>query len=115
MAQLFFAFLCVVGISIGQILFKLCANGFTKAGSFYDFRSLSILLLALVLYGITTIGWIWVLQKIDLGRAYPIMALAFVIVPCLSYLFLGESFNRQYFVGTALIMAGILISVGSKI
>ena len=86
-----------------------------KAGSFYDFRSLSILFSALVLYGITTIGWVWVLQKVELGRAYPMMALAFVIVPCLSYVLLGESFNKQYFVGTAFIIFGILISVGSKI
>lgn len=105
------AIICVIGIAIGQILFKLSAAALKQSGSFFDIRTMVILGSALVLYGVTTIAWVWVLQKIDLGKAYPLMALAFVLVPIGSHLFLGERFSPQYFVGVALIMAGIVVTV----
>ncbi|GAN59975.1 DMT family transporter [Acetobacter cibinongensis] len=115
MIDIFFAILCVIGISIGQILFKVSANGFHKAGSFTDPTALGVLLVALALYGVTTIGWVWVLQRSELGRVYPFMALAFAIVPLLSYIFLHENFTWQYAVGVFLIISGILVSIGQKL
>ena len=105
------AILCVLGIAIGQILFKLSANSLDQTSSFFAPKTASILLAALTLYGITTIAWIWVLQKIELGQVYPLMALAFVLVPIGSHMVLGERFQPQYFVGVALIMIGIVVAV----
>ncbi|HEY2255024.1 MAG TPA: EamA family transporter [Variovorax sp.] len=105
------ALLCVLGIAAGQILFKLSAAAMQKAGSFLDPRGLLILFVALGLYGITTLAWVWVLQQIELGRVYPLMALAFVVVPLGSHFLLGERFQIQYFVGVALIVAGIVVAV----
>lgn len=107
------ALLCVIGISVGQILFKLCASSLQKSGSFFHADTLILLVSALALYGITTIGWIWVLQKIELGKAYPLMALAFVLVPIGSHFILGERFQYQYFIGIALIMSGIVVAIKS--
>ena len=105
------AILCVFGIAAGQILFKLSATAMHRAGSFIDPRSLTILFVALVLYGITTLAWVWVLQKIELGRAYPLMALAFVLVPIGSYFVFDERFHLQYFIGVAMIMLGIFVTI----
>jgi drug/metabolite transporter (DMT)-like permease len=66
---------------------------------------------AMYLYGITSVAWVWVLQKVELGRVYPLMALAFVLVPPGSHFVFGERFHSQYFVGVAMIMAGIIIAV----
>ncbi|WP_277593952.1 4-amino-4-deoxy-L-arabinose-phospho-UDP flippase [Pseudomonas chlororaphis] len=107
----FLAVLCVVGIAAGQILFKLSAASMERAGSFFDLRSLIILTGALALYGVTTIAWVWVLQKIELGRAYPLMAIAFVLVPIGSYFVFGERFQTQYFVGVLMIIFGILVTL----
>lgn len=107
------AIICVVGIAVGQILFKLSAQSLHKAGSFFDIGTLALLFAAFALYGVTTIAWVWVLQKVELGRVYPLMAMAFVLVPIGSYLFLGERFNPQYFIGVALIAVGIIIAVRS--
>lgn len=115
MTDIFFAILCVIGISIGQILFKISANGFNKAGSFMDPTAMSVLLVALILYGVTTIGWVWLLQRSELGRVYPFMALAFAIVPFLSHFFLHENFTWQYALGVFLIVSGILVSLGQKL
>jgi drug/metabolite transporter (DMT)-like permease len=105
------AIICVLGIAAGQILFKLCASTLQRTGSFFAIETLTTLFFALALYGITTIAWIWVLQKIDLGRVYPLMALAFVIVPIASHFIFGEQFKTQYFVGVALIIFGIIVTV----
>jgi drug/metabolite transporter (DMT)-like permease len=105
------ALICVLGIAGGQILFKMSASALQRTGNILDPRALVILFIALALYGVTTIAWVWVLRKIELGRAYPLMALAFVIVPIGSYLFLGERFNSQYLIGVGLIVAGIIVAV----
>ena len=105
------AILCVFGIAIGQILFKLSAASFKSAGTLYDARGLTVLAAAFLLYGITTIGWVWVLRNVELGRAYPLMALAYVVVHIMAYFMLGERFSSQYVLGVALIVVGIVISV----
>ena len=105
------AVLCVIGIAAGQVLFKQTAASLSRTGSFADPSTFAILVCALILYGATTLAWIWVLQKIDLGRAYPLMALSFVLVPIGSYLAFGERFHSQYFVGIALIVTGIVVAV----
>lgn len=105
------AILCVVGLAIGQILFKLSATSLTQTGSFFAPKTATTLLVAMTLYATTTIAWVWVLQKVELGRVYPLMALAFVLVPLGSYFILGERFQSQYFVGVALIMIGIVVAV----
>jgi drug/metabolite transporter (DMT)-like permease len=105
------AIICVVGIATGQILFKLSAASLQRTGSFFDPSTPVTLVSAFALYGLTTIAWVWVLQKIELGRVYPLMALAFVLVPIGSHVFLGERFQPQYFIGVALIMVGIFFAV----
>lgn len=107
----FVAFICVLGIAIGQILFKLSAVSLQRTGSFFHPGTLTTLLAAFALYGITTLAWVWVLQKIELGKVYPLMALAFVMVPIGSYLVFGEKFQPLYFLGVAVITAGIVITV----
>ncbi|MGF6489437.1 4-amino-4-deoxy-L-arabinose-phospho-UDP flippase [Pseudomonas frederiksbergensis] len=107
----FIAFICVLGIAAGQILFKLSATSLQKSGNFFDPTTLLTLFSAFALYGITTIAWVWVLQKIELGKVYPLMALAFVLVPIGSHLFFGERFQPQYFLGVAIIITGIVFAV----
>ena len=107
----FVAIMCVVGIAVGQVLFKLSAISLQRTGSFLDPRTLGVLTVAVALYGATTIAWVWVLQKVELGRVYPLMALAFALVPIGSNVFLGERFHPQYFVGVAMIVTGIVIAV----
>ena len=107
------AVLCVVGIACGQILFKLTANALAETGSIFAGKTFTILFCALALYGVTTLGWIWVLQKGNLSRIYPIMALSFVFVPILSHFLLGEKFNTQYFVGVGLLLCGIVLTIKS--
>jgi drug/metabolite transporter (DMT)-like permease len=103
--------LCVFGIVVGQILFKVSASALAEGGTFFSARWLVSLVGAFALYGVTSVGWVWALQKVDLGRIYPLMALAFVLVPIASHFTFGESYPPQYFVGIAMIVVGILVAV----
>ncbi len=107
------AVICIVGIAIGQILFKLTANSLAETGSIFATKTLTVLFCALALYGLTTLLWIYVLQKGNLSRIYPIMALSFVFVPILSHFVLGEKFNTQYFLGVAVLIGGIVLTIKS--
>jgi drug/metabolite transporter (DMT)-like permease len=105
------AILCVIALAVGQVLFKMSATALTESDSFFAIKPAKTLFAAMCLYGITSVAWVWVLQKVELGRVYPLMALAFVLVPLGSHFVFGERFQPQYFVGVAMIMAGIIIAV----
>lgn len=113
MPIIFIALLCVIGMATGQLLFKAGATLLSESGSFFSPKTAAVLFLAFTIYGLTTLAWIWTLQKTDLGKIYPLMALSFVLVPIGSYFFLGELFRPQYFLGVTLIMIGIMMAVYS--
>jgi drug/metabolite transporter (DMT)-like permease len=101
---------CVLAIASGQLLFKLSATSLSENGLRGVVLSPS-LLGALTIYGLATVGWIWQLQSIELSRAYPFMALSFVVVPLLSALVLNEPIDARYWAGTVMIIGGILLTL----
>lgn len=103
------AILCVLGLAAGQLLFKLSATALSESASLFPLRAAISFVAAMGLYSITSIAWVWVLQKVDLGRVYPLMALAFVLVPLGSHFVFGEKFSEQYVVGVILIALGIVV------
>jgi len=107
------AFLCVACIAAGQLLFKISAMASTEAGSFFSRKALLAFMVAIVIYGLTSIGWIFVLRRLDLGKVYPLMALAFIIVPVGSFLVFGERLSLNYWLGVALIFVGVILALRS--
>jgi drug/metabolite transporter (DMT)-like permease len=102
--------LCVCGIATGQILFKLAANAMAANGGKFWSGGGAILGSALLLYGFTTLAWIWVLQRSELGKIYPMMALAFVLVPVASHFVFGETLSWRYGVGCVLLVTGVVLT-----
>jgi len=111
--QFIFIVATVILLAIGQILFKVAATKIDLAGQgimtsvFFN----STLIVALVIYAIATFCWLMVLKGIPLRLAYPFAALGFFIVPLLSYLFLDEPLQATSFIGAAIIMAGVYVSL----
>lgn len=102
----------VLGISCGQLLLKLAAvHSANESG-----QPLSLLngymLAGVLVLGLSTLLWTWILRGIPLSTAYPFMALAFVLVPMLGYVLLGESLSPRQLVGTALIVLGVWVVAG---
>lgn len=100
---------CVLGIAIGQILFKQAAMSIQVATAWQDWVFNGWLLSALVLYGATTLFWVWILRQAPLHLAYPFMGLAFIIVPCMEYFFFGTAVSVRTLLGGALILAGVVL------
>lgn len=97
-------------IAAGQVLFK-----FTSASTgAFGVRGLlqlalnPLLIAALVLYGVGTLVWIYVLKSVPLTIAYSFMGLTFCFVPLLAQVFLGETVTLRYAFGAALIVAGMI-------
>ncbi|MGH6926079.1 MAG: EamA family transporter [Propylenella sp.] len=104
---------CVAAIVAGQLLFKLVAIelGAQNLMALATSPKAAFLLgVALLLYAAATFAWVWVLQGAPLSRAYSFMSLSFVAVPILAAMFLGETLSIRAAAGTALIVAGILVS-----
>tara|TARA_B110000008_G_C16708489_1_gene459777 strand:+ start:88 stop:468 length:381 start_codon:yes stop_codon:yes gene_type:complete len=111
-----FAFL----MSTGQMLFKKTAisikalsSEIGEAASIIDsiLRAIQIpwFYSALIIYGLATILWLYILQRIPLSIAYPFSALAMLIVPIFSYIIFNEKLTYSYFMGSILIVSGIAI------
>ena len=108
--------LCVLGISLGQMLFKKAALSIPDAANWQHWVFNGWLITALALYGITTLLWIWVLRHAPLHLAYPFMGLAFLVVPVLAWALLGEPLTWQSLAGGALITGGVaLASFGGQL
>ena len=103
--------LCAAGIGAGQVLFKLASNRLAVSSSPTDFLFLLIVGASFALYGITSIAWIWILQRTPLSSAYAVLAATYVIVPLCAMLIFGESIKPTYWIGAALIGFGIFITM----
>lgn len=95
--------------AIGQVLFKLGADG---ASSFADFINLRTIT-GIALYGISTILWISTLAKLPLSRVYAFTVLTFVLVYLASFILLGEPLRAPVIIGATLVLSGlVVITVG---
>jgi drug/metabolite transporter (DMT)-like permease len=101
-----------VVIAAGQILFKRAAGQVSaNPGSSWilDVAKLPTMWLAVFLYAAATLLWVRILMTVPLSRAYPFMALAFVLVPAAGYFLFAESVTGRQAIGTALIVAGVVV------
>lgn len=105
-----YTILCVVCISIGQLLFKKAATALPENPQILDWLLNGWLIASLMLYGLTTLGWVWILRHAPLHLAYPFMGLAFLIVPTLAWLLFNEPLHWRTLVGGALILAGVALA-----
>jgi len=102
-------YLCMFALGVGQILFKSAATASNGGRLLASPRALALLAAALLLYAFTTIAWINALRYVPLNKGYPIMALAYVVVPILSWYFLGERVTSTYWIGVVLLVAGVVV------
>jgi len=102
---------CMLGISVGQILFRVGAQRIDASRWLASIAGNLWLAIALAVYGVATLLWVHVLRTAPLSRVYPLFALAFVVVPVLEAVLLGAPLRRQAVFGGAVIVAGVAIAV----
>jgi drug/metabolite transporter (DMT)-like permease len=58
--------------------------------------------------------WILAIEDLELGYAFPFMALSFVLIPVAASLFLGERISIIQLIGLGLVFAGVTLSAASR-
>ncbi len=100
-------------LSIGQVLFKKASISFPNEITIINiikFIFSPYLISACFLYASATLFWVYILRTVPLNKAYPLIALSFVIVPIISYFFLKETLSIRYGVGIIFILIGISLT-----
>jgi drug/metabolite transporter (DMT)-like permease len=112
--------LSVVFASCGQVLFKkgmaLLGTQNISANMSNMFRTLISIVFSpwvftgLVLYGLSTLLWLFALSKTTLNYAYPFTILTFILVMAASYFIFSETIPLNRMIGAGVICIGILIA-----
>ncbi|MGE5674903.1 MAG: DMT family transporter [Mycobacterium leprae] len=103
--------------AVGQFLLKLGAVRLT-AGSWLATLGQMLLvpqlLLGLLCFGSSFILWVFVMRRLTLSAAYPMVSLSYIITALLGVYYLHEPWNWQKSAGLLLIMAGVaLLNLGT--
>jgi len=100
-------------LASGQVLFKhsaLSSPPLNTLSALLSLLRIPSFWAAVVLYGLGTLLWIFLLQQVSLSRAYPFVALGFVIVPLAGQFLFSEYVPKMYWLGVLLIICGILLT-----
>ncbi len=98
-------------LAIGQILWKMGMRQ-TALSSLGDlFASLlnPFVVMGLLVYGFTTLLWLYIINKAKIGYVYPLQSLAFVFVSVAGMVFLGEHFALNRLLGLFCIVFGVFL------
>jgi len=69
-----------------------------------------IIVTGLFFYAMSAVLWMVVLSQVDLSYAYPFLGLTYVVIPFLTKFLFNEIIPPWRWVGTAVILLGVLIS-----
>jgi drug/metabolite transporter (DMT)-like permease len=72
-----------------------------------------MIVIALGIYGLSMVLWIWVLSKVDLSVAYPFVGVSFILTMAFGYFLLGENVTSTRLLGTVLIAVGCALVANS--
>lgn len=78
-------------------------------GTFVRVARVPMVWLGLFLYGLSAVFWMTVLSRVDLSFAYPMVGFSYVVVLLFSALLLGEQVSPLRWLGTLIIVAGIVL------
>ena len=68
--------------------------------------------LALASLGLGLLVWLLVLQRLDVGVAYPMLSLNFVLITLIARFVFHESVDRRHWIGVAVVIAGVALLGG---
>ena len=68
--------------------------------------------LALASLGLGLLVWLLVLQRLDVGVAYPMLSLNFVLITLIARFVFHEPIDRRHWSGVAVVIAGVALLGG---
>jgi multidrug transporter EmrE-like cation transporter len=110
----------VITAATGQVMLKHGMQVATARAA-HDGGSLALraatspwVLLGLVVFGVSAVAWLTALSRVPLSVAYPFNALGYLVILTASVLVLHERANVLTWVGSLLVVSGLLIVVLTK-
>ena len=110
----------VVSAATGQVMLKhgmqVATARAARSGGSLALRAATSpwVLLGLVVFGVSAIAWLAALSRVPLSVAYPFNALGYLVILIASILVLHERANVMTWVGSLLVVSGLLIVVLTK-
>lgn len=113
--------LCSVGLAAtGQLMLKTGMNS-AKERSLADGGSLVIkaatspfVIFGLMVFAVSAVTWLATLNLVPLSIAYPFNALGFIVILFMSSILLNEKTNVWTWVGTVVVVCGLILVVTTK-
>jgi drug/metabolite transporter (DMT)-like permease len=65
---------------------------------------------AMIIYVLLSLAWVWILTMVPISKAYPFIALNFILVAGAGVTLFSEKLSTQNWVGLLLIGAGIVLA-----
>ncbi|MDR6924155.1 4-amino-4-deoxy-L-arabinose-phosphoundecaprenol flippase subunit ArnE [Pseudomonas sp. BE134] len=95
---------------LGQIAQKFAVESWRGQASTWIAKLRSPWLwLALASLGLGLLVWLLVLQRLEVGIAYPMLSLNFVLVTLVARFVFHETIDRQHWLGVALVISGVVL------
>ena len=119
-ASVWLLLFAVVSAATGQVMLK---HGMQIATTrvAHDGGSLALraatspwVLLGLVVFGVSAVAWLAALARVPLSVAYPFNALGYIVILTASVVLLHERANVLTWVGSLMVVSGLLIVVLAK-
>jgi drug/metabolite transporter (DMT)-like permease len=102
----------MIGALLGQFFLK---KGITSSSLTFDIASIfktifsPVVFLGFVFYGLSSIMWLFVLQKFPVSVAYPSLAVTYVVTLLVGTIAFHEVISIQKIAGVLLIFVGVYV------
>ena len=117
MKAILLSLVCSLMLATGQIFWKLSMTGREFSLNYKVIIKVifsPLFLAGIVLYGLATILWIYLLSKFELSYIYPMIAFAYVFGAFMSVIILKENISLLRLSGILLVVIGVAIIGLSK-
>ena len=110
----------VVSAATGQVMLKhgmqIASACAADSGGSLALRAVTSpwVLLGLVVFGVSAVAWLAALARVPLSVAYPFNALGYIVILTASVVLLHERANVLTWVGSLMVVSGLLIVVLTK-
>ncbi|QZP31369.1 4-amino-4-deoxy-L-arabinose-phosphoundecaprenol flippase subunit ArnE [Pseudomonas sp. DR48] len=95
---------------LGQIAQKYAVESWRDKPSSWGEKLCSPWLwLALASLGSGLLVWLLVLQHLEVGIAYPMLSINFVLITLVARFFFHETIDRRHWLGVALVIGGVVL------
>ncbi len=105
------AFISILLGAVAQYFLKMGMTNWALKGSVSEMLRLLFhnyyLWSGILCYGVSMLFWLYVLSRMELSKAYPMVSLGYVITLLIGYFLLNEPLSYPKVIGIVLIVAGV--------